>query len=92
MEICDRTFEMAIAYLQGLGYKGPVGLCCDDAKLFASLRLYWDSDKKKHFLIGGSNGAVEVSDPDSVEQVVKDAKIQKATKVCLYNEQHSILF
>ncbi|KAH7876772.1 uncharacterized protein C8R40DRAFT_1236404 [Lentinula edodes] len=84
MEICDHTFEMAVAHLQSLGYKGPVGLCCDDAKLFASLRLYWDSGKKKHFLIGGSDGAVEVSDPDSVEQVIRDAKIQKATKIRIW--------
>ncbi|GAW09826.1 hypothetical protein LENED_012023 [Lentinula edodes] len=84
MEICDRTFELAATHLKSLGYKGPVSVCCDDAKLFASLRLYWDPEKKKHFLIGGSNGPVEVNDPESVDLAMKEATIQKATKIRIW--------
>lgn len=83
MEICERTYELATTHLKGMNYTGPVGLSCDDTKLFNTLRLYWDSEKKKHFLVGGSDGPREVSDPENVKQVIADAKIQKAAKVSI---------
>lgn len=81
MEICDRTFELVADQLTSLNYSGPVGLSCDDTKLFSCLRLYWDAQQHSHFLVGGMNGPVCVADPEQMREVIKEAGIQKATKV-----------
>jgi hypothetical protein len=81
MEICERSFELVEDHLAALEYTGPVGLSCDDTKLFAALRLYWDAEKKAHFLVGGVDGPCGVVNPEQVKQVIEDAKIRKATKV-----------
>jgi hypothetical protein len=81
MEICDRTFKLVADHLDALDYDGPVGLSCDDTKLFATFRLYWDKEKDSYVLIGGTDGPLVVKDPDSVQEVIDRAKAQKATKV-----------
>jgi len=81
MNICSRTFELVSDHLQTLNYDGPVGLSCDDTKLFATYRLYWDSKEKAYFLVGGVDGPIRVADPDDIKQVIQDAKAQNATKV-----------
>ena len=81
MEICEWSFKLVEDHLLALEYTGPVGLSCDNTKLFAALRLYWDAEKKAHFLVGGVDGPCRVANPEQVMQVIEDAKIQKATKV-----------
>ncbi|KAF8207331.1 hypothetical protein K438DRAFT_1962263 [Mycena galopus ATCC 62051] len=83
MDISDRNFKLAAEHLQALKYDGPVNLSCDDTKLFPSFRLYWDKDKKSHFLVGGSDGPLRVADPDQVKGVIADAKAAKATKASI---------
>lgn len=82
MEICDRTFELAKSHLVALDYRGPVALACDDTKLFATLRLYWDKEEKSYFLIGACSGPVRVPDVDAAQEALADPNIKKATKVC----------
>lgn len=89
MDICDRTFKLVAEHLTAINYTGPVGLSCDDTKLFSTLRLYWDGEKKAHFLVGGVDGPYQVADPDVVKDV--KAKIGKATKVRLHDFQIVIL-
>jgi hypothetical protein len=81
MEICERTFTILKEYLHANGYTGPIGLACDDTKLFSVLRLYWDSEQQAHFLVGGTDGPVRVANPDQVKRVIESAKITKAVKV-----------
>lgn len=81
MEICERSFDLVEDHLTALDYTGPVGLSCDDTKLFGALRLYWDAEQKAHFLVGGVGGPCRVTDPEQVKQVIEDANIRKATKV-----------
>lgn len=82
MDISPQTFKLVADYLQALDYDGPVALSCDDTKLFATYRLYWDAEKKSYFLVGGTGGPIPVADPNSVKQVIKAAQSVKATKVC----------
>ena len=84
LEIGDRTFQLVRDHLTALNHTGPVGLSCDDTKLFSSLRLFWDRDKNSYFLIGGVDGPYRVEDPESVRQVISEGKIRKATKVSHY--------
>ncbi|KAG6905164.1 hypothetical protein DXG01_004460, partial [Tephrocybe rancida] len=80
----DRNFELVVEHVTSVNYSGPVGSSCDDTKLFSSLRLYWDSNEKCYFLIGGTDGPHRVLDPDDVKQVLAEGKITKATKVRLW--------
>lgn len=81
MQICDRSFELVDAHLSALGYSGPVGLSCDDTKLFPDWRLYWDAKEKSHFLVGGTDGPMRVADPDNLRKMIDDLDLKKATKV-----------
>ncbi|KAF8161506.1 hypothetical protein B0H34DRAFT_767051 [Crassisporium funariophilum] len=81
MDICPRTFELVTEHLKALDYDGPLGLSCDDTKLFATFRLYWDSKEQSYFLVGGVSGPIRVADPENVKQAIHDAKAEKATKV-----------
>ncbi|KAJ7844580.1 hypothetical protein B0H14DRAFT_2192547, partial [Mycena olivaceomarginata] len=80
MDISDRNFKLAAEHLQALKYDGPINLSSDDTKLFPSFRLYWDKDKKSHFLVGGIDGPLQVANPDEVKATIPDAKARKATK------------
>lgn len=88
MEICNRTFDLVEDHLKSLGHTGPVGLSCDDTKLFSSLRLYWDADQDSYFLIGGVDGPYRVADPESVKNVIAEGKIKQATKVISVSKHH----
>lgn len=81
LEICNRTFELVTDYLSSVNYSGPTSLSCDDTKLFSTLRLYWDSQKKAHYLLGGIDSPILVNDPENVKEAIAAAKDKKATKV-----------
>jgi hypothetical protein len=81
MTICDRTFELVEEQLAALEYKGPVGLSCDDSKLFPAWRLYYDFKRKSHFVVGGSGEPMQVANPDQLKEIIDDAKITQAKKV-----------
>ena len=82
--ICDRTFELARKYLDDLQYgNGPVALSCDDTKLHAAWRTYYDSEKDTHYLVGGTDAApMPVANVDELNAIIRGASAhQKATKV-----------
>ena len=81
MTICDRTFNLATAHLAALDYHGPVALACDDTKLFATLRLFWDKKEECYFLIGACGGPIRVPDVDAAQEALVNPEVKKATKV-----------
>jgi len=81
MEICERSFDIVQDHLETLDYDGPLALSCDDTILFATFRLYWDSQEKNYFLVGGVNGKILVANPDQVRETLAIAKVEKAMKV-----------
>jgi hypothetical protein len=83
MTICDRTFDLVVEYLEAVNYEGPLALSCDDSKLFASLRLYWDNKEEKHFLVGAVGGPILVPNPDDIKALMSDPSVVKAVKVRL---------
>ncbi|PPQ87308.1 hypothetical protein CVT25_002058 [Psilocybe cyanescens] len=84
MDILPQTFDLVADHLAALDFNGPVALSCDDTKLFATYRLYWDAELKSYYLVGGIDGPLRVADPDSVKEVIEAAKSEKATKVRLW--------
>jgi hypothetical protein len=93
MKICDKLFELVSDHLATLDFDGPLGLSCDDTKLHSTFRLFWDSDKQAHYLVGATDGPLLVLDPDNVKEVIESAQERKATKVtaCLLALSKKIL-
>jgi hypothetical protein len=79
--IQDRTYNLASEKLKQLGYEGPVALSCDDTKLLASLRPYYDHDCEGYYLMGHIGEPLLLPDPDAFRDVVESHEIRKATKV-----------
>ena len=81
MIIESQTYELVIAQLEELKYSGPVCLSCDDTVLLPAWRLYWDTVKQSHFLVGGVGGPTQVLDPDEMDQIIRKKTVSQATKV-----------
>ncbi|CDO76140.1 hypothetical protein BN946_scf185027.g3 [Trametes cinnabarina] len=83
-DVCARTFEMARKYLADLGYgEGPVALSCDDTKLHAAWHTYYDSEKKTHFLVGGTGTPLAVANVEELREPMHTEGQVKATKPTL---------
>lgn len=81
MTINEETFNLVHQQLQALRYDGPLGLSCDDTKLFAAWRMYWDGEKQAHFVVGGTGGPIRVSDPEKLKETLENENAVKAPKV-----------
>ncbi|KAF9780748.1 hypothetical protein BJ322DRAFT_1011530 [Thelephora terrestris] len=84
MGICDRTFRLAKTHLDELHYNGPVALACDDTKVFAALRLFWNKNEESYFLVGACGGPLRVPDVETAQELLDDPEIKKATKIRLW--------
>lgn len=84
MIVNEKTFELILAHLRALDYHGPLGLSCNDTKLFTAWQMYWDGDKKAHFVVGGVGGPLQVADAEKLKELLADANVVKATKVCVH--------
>jgi hypothetical protein len=70
------------SYLKQLKYEGPLCLACDDTQLLPALRPYHDNVKDAHYLMGSdSDEPILLADHESFAQILKEGRIQKATKV-----------
>lgn len=85
MSIGDETFKLAADHLAALDYNGPVGLSCDDTKLFSTFRMYWDANEKADFLVGAVGGPMRVIDPDHMKRIMADPDVIKGTKVSFFS-------
>lgn len=72
---------MVVVHLDTLNYDGPVCLSCDDTKLLSSLQLYYDRNKKEHFLVGAIGGPLLVPNIDDMKAIMANPSVVKATKV-----------
>ena len=81
LEICPRTFDLVEEHLTAIDYHGPTSLSCDDMKLFSTFRLYYDAQKKCHFLVGGVDGPVHVLNPENLQELLDTLHDKKAMKV-----------
>ncbi|KAF9526713.1 hypothetical protein CPB83DRAFT_769816, partial [Crepidotus variabilis] len=81
MTICSCSFYLAEKHLKALDYTGPVGLSTDDTKLFAMFQLYYNLEKKAHYLIGATDGPILVANPENVREAIEEAQHRKAEKV-----------
>ncbi|PSS18269.1 hypothetical protein PHLCEN_2v3207 [Hermanssonia centrifuga] len=81
INICERTFDIAFGYVQGLGYKGPLALSCDDTQLHSAYRTYWDSVTKVHMFVGSVGEPKAIVNPEELRELMKMLpENDKATK------------
>lgn len=85
IEIGERTFVLARSYIDKLGYgTGPVALSCDDTKLHAAWRTYFDSEADVHFLVGGTGPPLAIANVEELNAILsRRTEKDKATKVRL---------
>ncbi|KAJ3841314.1 hypothetical protein F5878DRAFT_670505 [Lentinula raphanica] len=84
VDIQPRTFVLARAHLDALGYSGPVALSCDDTKLQPAFRPFYDEDRQSWCILGSTGVPAVVADPEEYCKMVHEAGIQKATKLRLW--------
>ncbi|KAF9459537.1 hypothetical protein BDZ94DRAFT_1381618 [Collybia nuda] len=82
--IQDRTFQLVKDHLKMLEYTGPVALSCDDTKLLASFRPYYDKELEGYYIIGHIGEPYQLANAEEFLDVVKNGNLQKATKLRLW--------
>jgi hypothetical protein len=68
-------------YLDSVNYSGPVGLSCDDTKLFATFRLYWDASEEMYYVVGCTSSPLQITNIEEFEHQLQQGRLEKATKV-----------
>ncbi|CAA7265602.1 unnamed protein product [Cyclocybe aegerita] len=83
--IDSQVITHASDYLKDYAYllDGPLATAVDDTKLLA-FWLYFDNKKKKWFMVGGTEGPMEVADIDHLQSDIRQASSTKATKLQLW--------
>ncbi|KAI0329285.1 hypothetical protein GY45DRAFT_1253214 [Cubamyces sp. BRFM 1775] len=84
LSVCEETFLAVSRYLSSVRYSGPVALSCDDTKLHAAFRTYWDAAKQVHILVGGTDEPRAVANPKELQNLLEDSESEKSTKVRLW--------
>ena len=62
-------------------YTGPVGLSCDDTKLFPAFRPYWDAIEEAYYVVGCTGSPLRIADIEEFNSQLKQGLLEKATKV-----------
>ena len=88
----ERCWALVADRLRAYEYVGPVGLSCDDTKLFAAFRPYHDRSQNMYYLLGSTGQPLEIRDPEDFARVVRQGDLQKATKVCPCTRHLSVCF
>ena len=64
-----------------LEYDGPVALSCDDTKLLAAFRPYYDRELDGFYVIGHVGEPYQITDVEAFREVTESGILEKATKV-----------
>jgi hypothetical protein len=81
IEPCPRSFQLVRHYLNSINYDGPVGLSCDDSKLFAAFRPYFNTAEDAYYVVGCTGSPLRIADIDDFNDQLCQGNLEKATKV-----------
>jgi len=76
-----KTFQLAQDHLKKIDYDGPVALSCDDTKLLASFRPYYDKELDGYFVMGHVGKPFRLLDPTSFSEITDTNGLEKASKL-----------
>lgn len=83
---CLRSFILVRKYLDSINYSGPVGLSCDDSKLFPAFCPYFNLKEQVYYVVGSTGAPLRIADLEDFDAQLKQGLLAKATKV------HSLTF
>lgn len=83
IEPCQRSYTMVRNYLDSINYAGPVGLSCDDTKLFAAFRPYWNAIEDTYYVVGCTGLPLRIANIEEFQHHLQRGQMEKATKVSL---------
>lgn len=78
---CLRSFVLVRGYLNAINYDGPVGLSCDDSKLFPAFRPYFDSKEDAYYVVGCTGTPLRIADIEEFNVQLEQGLLVKAAKV-----------
>jgi hypothetical protein len=78
-------------YLDSIKYTGPVGLSCDDTKLFPAFRPYWDAVKEVYYVVGCTGSPLRIADIEDFNSQLRQGLLEKATKASVPSNVKSLL-
>lgn len=81
LEPCLRSYTLIREYLDSIKHTGPVGLSCDDTKLFPAFRPYWDASEEAHYVVGCAGSPVRIVNIEDFTSQLQRGLLEKATKV-----------
>ena len=88
IEPCLQSYTLVREYLDSIKYTGPVGLSCDDMKLFPAFRPYWDATKGAYYVVGCTGSPLHIADIEDFDSQLRRGLLEKATKVNIVNCYH----
>ena len=84
MGISEKTFQLARDHLKQIDYDGPVALSCDDTKLLASFRPYFDKELDGYYVMGHVGEPLRLLEPSSFSDMTGNNNLEKASKLRLW--------
>ncbi|KAJ3722297.1 hypothetical protein C8R42DRAFT_580586, partial [Lentinula raphanica] len=85
VDINERTFELAWEHVKKIGLQeGPYIICVDDTELQPAIRPFYDADRDAYCLLGSTGKPLTVANPEEFHEALKDALVEKATKLRLF--------
>src|SRR5260221_9409958 len=81
IHITHLVYSRAKVYLSKISYEGFCALACDDMKLLPSLQPYFDKEQGVWMIVGVAGQPIEVANEQSLEQMLEEGNVIKATKV-----------
>ncbi|KIJ91177.1 hypothetical protein K443DRAFT_115413 [Laccaria amethystina LaAM-08-1] len=84
--ISEKTFQLARDHLKKIDYDGPIALSCDDTKLLASFRPYFDKELDGHYVMGHVGKPLRLLDPSNFSDMTRNLNnnLEKASKLRLW--------
>nr|GAT55878.1 predicted protein [Mycena chlorophos] len=84
VEFTRRTITLAKDHMTAMGWAGPVAMSCDDTKLQAALRPFYDEDRESWCILGSTGSPILVANIDEFRRAVESGSVEKATKLRLW--------
>lgn len=83
IEPCLRLYTLVQEYLDSIKYTGPVGLSCNNTKLFPAFCPYWDATKGAYYVVGCTGPPLRIMDIEDFNSQLQQGLLEKATKASI---------
>ena len=78
MGLQEHCWDLVKEHMQIYNYSGPVGLSCDETKLFAAFHPYFDCCCNVYYLLGNTGELLEINDPEDFADVMREGEFEES--------------